>query len=196
MPTNKLWIEHTERAAWQSVQALREKLAEAEQRAERMAPPAQGWRELFEELDAARANHALSGTSYAELLTSALERLARAEAERRTLESRLAGEPRPAVPEPEPPRRRRRSEAFGSDDEDDLDGRGARSERRLFREIRERARELGTKRPRADPEAELSDIETRLADLPALDATEIADIAADLAALALHLAGDRTPDDD
>ena len=27
MPTNKLWTEHTERAAWQSVEALREKLA-------------------------------------------------------------------------------------------------------------------------------------------------------------------------
>jgi hypothetical protein len=195
VPTNKLWIEHTERAAWQSVQALREKLAEAEQRAERMAPPAQGWRELFAELDAARANHALAGTSYAELLASALERLARVESERRALETRLAGEARPAAPERDPPRRRR-ADTYGTSDESDFDERGARSERRFFREVRERVRELGAERPRPNPEAELGDIETRLADLPALDAAEIADIAADLAALALHLAGDRAPDDD
>jgi hypothetical protein len=193
VPTNKLWIEHTERAAWQSVQALREKLAEAEQRAERMAPPAQGWRELFAELDAARANHALAGTSYAELLASALERLARAEAERRSLELRLAGEPRRAAPEPEPPPRRRSAGAYGTTGESDFDEGGSRSERRFFRDVRERVRELGAERPRPNPEAELGDIETRLADLPSLDAGEIADIAADLAALALYLAGDRTP---
>ena len=88
MPTNKQWIEHTERAAWQSVQALREKLAEAEARAERMAPPAHGWRELFDALDAARETHALTGESYAELIRGALDRLARAEGERRSLEAR------------------------------------------------------------------------------------------------------------
>ena len=32
MPTNKLWIEHTERAAWDSVEALRERLLKAESR--------------------------------------------------------------------------------------------------------------------------------------------------------------------
>jgi hypothetical protein len=42
MPTNKLWIEHTERAAWESVEALREKLLEADKRIERLAPPVEG----------------------------------------------------------------------------------------------------------------------------------------------------------
>ena len=110
MPTNKLWIEHTERAAWQSVQALREKLAEAERRAERMAPPVQGWRELFAALDAARESHALGGETYAELLRSVLERLERlerAESERQALTARLAGEPpRRAAADARAPRRR------------------------------------------------------------------------------------------
>jgi hypothetical protein len=61
----------------------------------------------------------------------------------------------------------------------------------LFGEIRTRARELDRERPRPDPDAELGEIETRLADLPELDPAEIFDIAADLAALALHLR--RTP---
>src|SRR6186713_3324920 len=102
MPTNKLWIEHTERAAWQSVQALREKLAEAEQRAERLAPPAHGWREFLEALDQARDRHALAGVTYAELVRSLLDWLARAESERRALESRVTSEPAPLRPEPVP----------------------------------------------------------------------------------------------
>jgi hypothetical protein len=37
VPTNKLWIEHTERAAWDSVAALRTELADAKKRLERLA---------------------------------------------------------------------------------------------------------------------------------------------------------------
>jgi hypothetical protein len=198
MPTHKLWIEHTERAAWQSVQALREKLAEAERHAERMAPPVEGWRELFAALDAARESHALAGATYADLIASALERLTRAEAERRALEARLAGEPPRPFPEPEPlPRRRQRTAGLVAIDDDELaSARPNRSERQFFREIRERDRELGKERPRPDPELELGDIERRLADLPELDPAEIMDIAADLAALALHLQPVQDLDDD
>jgi hypothetical protein len=200
MPTNKLWIEHTERAAWQSVQALREKLTEAEQRAERMAPPAEGWRELFEALDAARDSHALAGATYADLIRAALDRLARAEAERRSLEARVRGEPArpPAEIRPAPARRPQNDEGrFPDDDDDDpASERSNRSERRFFREIRQRARELARERPRPDPGAVLSEIETRLADLPELDAAEVADIAADLAALAVHLRPSRDLDED
>ncbi|HEX6766250.1 MAG TPA: hypothetical protein VF103_12250 [Polyangiaceae bacterium] len=172
MPTNKLWIEHTERAAWQSVQALREKLAEAEQRAERMAPPVEGWQKLLDALDLARQSHALSGETYAELVRSALDRLARADAERRSLEARLRGEPAPPIAEvrPLPPRRLRRDEARDwADDEPDSE-QPNRSERRFFKEIRRRAGELAEGRSR-----------------PELDPAEIVDIAADLAALALRL---------
>jgi chromosome segregation ATPase len=199
MPTNKLWIEHTERAAWQSVQALREKLAEAEARAERMAPPVRGWRELFDALDAARETHALSGETYAELIRGALERLARAEADRRSLEGRLSEEPARVIPEarPVPLRKRRRDERRAFGDEDDLDAdESNRSERRFFSELQKRARELGRERPRPDLDARLSQIETRLADLPELDPAEITDIAQDLGALALALRPAREPDDE
>jgi hypothetical protein len=160
MPTNKLWIEHTERAAWQSVQALREKLTEAEQRAERMAPPVEGWQKLFDALDTARESHALSGETYAELIRAALDRLARAEVERRSLEARPSSEPQrvPAEIRPLPARRPRRDEGSAWNT--------------------------------------LSEIETRLADLPDLDPTEIAEIAADLAALARRLRPGSDLDDD
>ena len=58
MPTNKLWLEQTERAAWESVEALREKLLAADKRIERLAPPVSGWAELLRALDAAREEHA------------------------------------------------------------------------------------------------------------------------------------------
>ena len=35
MPTNPLWMEHTEKAAWETVQALRVEVAEARERCER-----------------------------------------------------------------------------------------------------------------------------------------------------------------
>ena len=134
MPTHKLWIEHTERAAWQSVQALREKLAEAERQAERMAPPVEGWRELFALLDAARESHALAGATYADLIAAALERLTRAEAERRALEARLLGEPLRPVPEPEPlPRRPHRTGGLVANEDEELSSeRPSRSERQFF----------------------------------------------------------------
>ncbi|HVR19401.1 MAG TPA: hypothetical protein VMS65_06890 [Polyangiaceae bacterium] len=198
MPTHKLWIEHTERAAWQSVQALREKLAEAERHAERMAPPVEGWRELFAVLDAARESHALTGATYADLIAAALERLTRAETERRALEARLAGEPPRPILEPEPlPRRRQGVRGVVANDDDELAAeRPNRSERQFFLEIHERDRALAKERPRPDPELALGDIERRLADLPELDPAEIIDIAADLAALALHLQPAHDLDDD
>jgi hypothetical protein len=197
MPTNKNWIEHTERAAWQSVQALREKLAEAEARAERMAPPAEGWRELFDALDAARASHALSGGTYADLIRGALDRLARAEAERRSLEAKLAGDPSRVSPEvrtPEPRLRRRERTPTWNDEDDDT--RPSPDERRLMSEIQRRARELEQERPRPDLDRRLHEIETRLADLPELDPGEVLDIAADLGALALGLRPAKRRDDD
>jgi hypothetical protein len=60
MPTNKLWIEHTEKAAWESVQALRDKIAEAERRIERLGPPVAAWQPLLDELDRVRSASARS----------------------------------------------------------------------------------------------------------------------------------------
>ena len=75
MPTNKLWLEHTEHAAWQSVDALREKLALAEQRQARLAPPVEGWQSLLDALDRAKSEHGVAGDSYAAVLRALLERL-------------------------------------------------------------------------------------------------------------------------
>src|SRR3954453_4805442 len=48
MSTNKLWLEHPERAAWESVQAIREKLKQSEKRLQAMSPPVEGWERLLD----------------------------------------------------------------------------------------------------------------------------------------------------
>ncbi|HEV8247033.1 MAG TPA: hypothetical protein VGP93_14750, partial [Polyangiaceae bacterium] len=90
MPTNKLWLEHTEKAAWESVQALREKLAHLEKRIERLAPPAAGWQALLDELDAAKAELGVSGESYAQVLSELLSLAQNDRARLRVLEQEVA----------------------------------------------------------------------------------------------------------
>jgi hypothetical protein len=186
VPTNKLWLEHTEQAAWQSVDALREKLALAEQRQQRMAPPADGWRPLFDALDVAKTEHGLAGETYATLLKALLERVSAAEVRVRTLEQAQQN-PVPLVTVSIDARGFRQGpfERPARVDDDDLESEAPPAgEARLFREIRTRYQRLVSERGR-DPSGLLSDIEARLGELPDLDPGELADAAADLAALAL-----------
>src|SRR5688572_25587488 len=115
MPTNKLWIEHTERAAWQSVEALRDKLTELERRQARLAPPIEGWQALLDTIDALRAEHQLPGDGYAETLRRLVTELRQATARTRELESELA-RARGVMPAPvvraEVPRRARHDDDF------------------------------------------------------------------------------------
>src|SRR5450432_912821 len=92
MPTNKLWIEHTERAAWESVEALREKLIEAEKRIERLAPPLEGWPELLSTLDTVKEQRSLNAPTYAALIRELNERMTAVDASARGTEEELARE--------------------------------------------------------------------------------------------------------
>jgi hypothetical protein len=89
MPTNKLWLEHTERAAWESVEALRQKLAAAEDRISRLAPINESWQTILGALDTARSAHGIEHDSYAELATGVLARLEQLEQRVRSLEGEL-----------------------------------------------------------------------------------------------------------
>jgi hypothetical protein len=191
VPTNKLWLEHTEQAAWQSVDALREKLALAEQRQARLAPPVEGWQELLDGLDRAKSDHGVAGDSYAAVLRALLERLAQVA---ELAQSAARAEPRlveqgPSVVEIERQTtlRTRRGKSASFDDEEPAGEPAVHGETRLFREIRARYQELVRGRGREGASAVLSDIEARLGDLPDLDPGELSDVAADLAALALLL---------
>jgi hypothetical protein len=191
VPTNKLWVEHTERAAWQSVDALREKLALAEQRQQRMAPPVEGWRELFDALDNAKQEQALAGESYAAMLRTLLERVTSAESRVRELEHAVPTVAVPITMPLEPARAPAAPRATFDEDDGDEDARSA-GEARLFREIHGRYQRLVRERERDAPGL-LADVEERLAELPDLDPGELADVAADLGALALLLGRRKSP---
>lgn len=190
VPTNKLWLEHTEQAAWQSVDALREKVVLLEQRQQRLVPPVDNWRELLDALDAAKNEHAIAGDGYGSMIRGLIERITRAESRVRELEQ-AAPPPATVSVSLEGPtfRSTRRAQASVTEDEEN-DEPGADApvagEARLFREIRARYQRLVHERGR-DPQGLLEDIEARLDELPELDPAELADAAADLAALALSV---------
>ena len=75
MPTNKLWIEHTERAAWDSVEALRQRLLKAEQRLQALAPHVDRLPELLDALELAKQKLSLDRATPDEVVTALLARI-------------------------------------------------------------------------------------------------------------------------
>jgi hypothetical protein len=103
MPTNKLWIEHTERAAWDSVQTLREQLSKAEARLQALTKSVERMPELLSLIDEARQRYAPEAKDHGDVvnhLTALVEHLrgelVRAKAPAPTLSGL-------AVPPPKPP---------------------------------------------------------------------------------------------
>jgi len=179
MPTNKLWIEHTERAAWDSVEALRDKLAKAEERLQALLPNIDRVPELLDLLQQAKQKHAEGAQSHVEIVNRLLERLDSLQAE-----LAAARTPQPSVI------------SFGSQDfrprldSDELDE--APDSGRLddqpdiadFTQImRRRYESSGEEKPR-DVNRLLSLAETKLDDLAELEDGALREAAVDLAILA------------
>ncbi|HKY36770.1 MAG TPA: hypothetical protein VJN18_12565 [Polyangiaceae bacterium] len=190
MPTNKLWIEHTERAAWDSVEALREKLSKAEERLQALLPNVDRVPQLLDLLQQAKLKHAESAPSHVEIVNRLLERLDSLQAE---LDAAKA--PQPSVSGslgPQPP-----SISFGAGDfrrrldSDDLEdapdsGRLANDQPDIadFTQImRRRYESSGLELPR-DVNRLLSLTETKLDDLAELEGSALREAAVDLAILA------------
>jgi hypothetical protein len=185
MPTNKLWIEHTERAAWESVTALRSELAEANKRLLRMTPPVEGWQALFEALDAAKEDHALGGKTYAEVLRGILDRLALSDARLRAAQEGLARAHLPAAPPQVASSTNvvHTPAAPGAADAPDFTTLARRFVRAMQRRYEETAR---TEPPRGVDDM-LDAIAAKVEELADMDEIELADAAVDLAVLALCL---------
>ncbi|HYO93538.1 MAG TPA: hypothetical protein VER33_03455 [Polyangiaceae bacterium] len=191
MPTNKLWIEHTERAAWESVQALREKLAEAERRLQKLAPPVDGWPALLALVEAASAHHGLSADTHAETLRLLLERLAQAEAQLSSLAEQdrlVAGTLKPA-PEHRPPARLFDPDvsSFDDDDDDDDAEEGERSASTRFLRAVERGYRATRLTLPSGLEALLAAIETQVDELADSEESALDEGAVRLAILAARL---------
>jgi hypothetical protein len=81
MPTSKLWLEHTERAAWDSVEALRERLLQAETRMQALASGVARLPELLDLLDEAKHKFAPDARSHDEVVAQLLKRIERLQTE-------------------------------------------------------------------------------------------------------------------
>jgi len=75
MPTNKLWIEHTERAAWDSVEALRERLLKAETRLQALAGGVDRVPQLLDLLDQAKQKYAPDAQGHDDIVAQLLTRI-------------------------------------------------------------------------------------------------------------------------
>jgi len=185
MPTSKLWLEHTEKAAWDSVQALREKIASAERRIERLGPPIDAWQPLLDELDGARAELGLPSASYVEVLRLLLERAARDRTRLTELEREQVA--RTSAPPFDVTALMRGRRDARLDDEDDLAARPQLAA--LERDLERRRGELAADRalPR-EVDALLARIDAQVADLAEVEGGALTDAALDLAVFALELA--------
>jgi hypothetical protein len=84
MPTNPLWIEHTERAAWDTVQTLRQQIETERARVEQLVRIQRAWPKMLEAVASARALHGITESddvTTVEQLSSELARLKREHAE-------------------------------------------------------------------------------------------------------------------
>jgi hypothetical protein len=189
LPVNKLWLEHTERAAWESVEALREKLLEAEKRIERLAPPVEGWPELLATLDALKEERGLGAHSYGALIRELNELLTESLASARASEGELARErEKRALPAATTRAKRFDSEdelpsALMADEDEYESGAGAQALRNLWRRYRAHLRETS----RISPDNLLLAIEGEVDQLAELDEPDLPDAALTLAVLAMRL---------
>ncbi len=187
MPTNKLWLEHTEKAAWESVQALREKLADAEKRMQRLAPPIEGWQPLLDELDAIKSERGISGETYAQVVSGLVQQMRRERGELRELEQQVADlRSASLIREVSSAPRASTRPAFDSADDDfDLPSAARRRElNALLRRYEESLRD----HPVRDLDELIDVLSVKIADLADLEEPGIADAASDVAVLALRAA--------
>ncbi len=187
MPTNKLWLEHTEKAAWESVQALREKVADLEKRVQRLAPPSAGWQPLLDAIDSAKSELGLSGESYAALLGELVAESRRAHGERRALEQELndlrsQSLMREIASAPRATSRR----TFDSGIDDDVSERESPRDEIVARFLR--LYESSKRETSADLDELFEAIDAKVADLSDLDERSLPEAALELAALLVRAA--------
>lgn len=102
MPTNPLWLEHTEKAAWGTVEALRGEIERERRRLERLTQLQPAWPKLLVQLDRIKVEHGIE-TDDPEQVVSELRRIAgELLQERDALKAEIEQRAKRAVLEPGP----------------------------------------------------------------------------------------------
>jgi hypothetical protein len=92
MPTNREWLEHTERAAWDTVQSLRQQIEQERTRVARLTPLRESWQRIIEVLDLAKTEHGITAEHYADVVDSLCAELRKSKEEREQLTYKLEAE--------------------------------------------------------------------------------------------------------
>jgi hypothetical protein len=184
MPTNKLWIEHTERAAWDSVEALRERLLKAEQRLQALATGVDRVPQLLDLLDVAKQKYAPNARAHDEIVAELLTRIDKLQSE---LDAAAAPGPLQVTFVTPPPRPRLDSDELDApprqrEDDDELDLAS------FAQSMQRRGQSAGHDAPR-DLERLLTLAENKVDDLAELEGPTLREAAVELAILAGRIYG-------
>jgi chromosome segregation ATPase len=191
MPTNRDWLEHTERAAWDTVQSLRRQIEEERTRVARLSPIRENLQRILEMLDGAGAEHGIAAERYVDLVAALSAELKKYKEERDRLAERLDVE-RKAIHDvgqrvevirlgpSENPRRKTPSAAWFAE---------------RIADLRREQLDMGRGGGRPSLDRLIAGMEAKLEELEDAPRSELVAIAVELGALCLRIAelGERTP---
>jgi hypothetical protein len=179
MPTNKLWLEHTERAAWDSVEALRERLVQAEERLQALMPNVDRVPALLEALQRAKQLHAPNARNHDEIVR---ELSSRVDSLQQQLDA--ARTPEPTIVNFGAPAERQRFDSDDLDEAPDSVPEDGGPDLSNFAQTMRRRYENGALELPRDLNRLLGLAEDRLDDLAELEGGALREAAVDLALLA------------
>jgi hypothetical protein len=183
MPTNREWLEHTERAAWDTVQSLRQQIEQERARVARLTPLRESWQRIIEVLDLAKTEHGITAEHYADVVDSLCAELRKCKDEREQLAYKLEAERQAA-------RGVARTVEVVRLGEDDRPRKGGTvrwfADKIAALRTEQADRGGGLKRPNLD--RLIKALEAKVDELEGAPAAEVAQIAVELGALALRAA--------
>jgi DNA repair exonuclease SbcCD ATPase subunit len=183
MPTSREWLEHTERAAWDTVQSLRRQIEEERVRIARLTPVRESWQRIIEVLDVAKVESGITAEHYADVVEALSAELRRVKEEREQLSYKLEAEQKAS----RGVEQRVEVIALEADERPRKSGRVRWFADKIAALRRERAALLrGRKPPGLD--RLIAALEAKVDELEGATAAEMVRIAIDLGALALRVA--------
>jgi hypothetical protein len=186
MPTNPLWLEHTEKAAWDTVQALRQQIETERARVEQLVRLQGNLPKLHAALGSLKVEHALAGDEPIDILESAARQLAALTNERDSLKADAEEQARQRASRVASPRSTELADAGAPL----VDCSAAGSASGFLRQLQEHARRRAHK-PARSHERLLDALEDELERLEQASPGDIREHALELARLAWQLADSR-----
>jgi hypothetical protein len=178
MPTNPLWLEHTEKAAWDTVQTLRRQIEAERARVQQLLRLQQDWPRILNALSEAKATHAICAEGELGVIDYLSAELSRTKRECGELTEKLGRAPL----EQERARLRAAESSLGRDRSSEEPALA-----RFFQQVKEYAAENEPLRPRSQ-ERLIAALEDKLEELEQAPRRDVGQHAIEIAYLAFRIA--------